>query len=71
MKNKLFLAKVDPACLYCEHGRPASDGVMILCEKRGIVSPFYTCRRFLYCPLKRVPKRQPKLPEFSAEEFAL
>ena len=71
MRKKLFLGKFPPACEYCEHGRKASDNLMILCIKKGVVSPHYACRRFVYSPLKRVPHRQPKLPTFSPEEFLL
>ena len=71
MRNGLFAGDISPACEYCEYGRRASDNVMILCIKKGMVSPYYSCRKFLYSPLKRIPKRQPRLPEFSPEEFQL
>lgn len=71
MRNRMFSNDIPPACEYCEHGRRAADHIMILCKKRGPVSPHYSCRRFLYSPLRRVPKRRPKLPTFSAEDFEL
>jgi len=71
VKNRLFSGPVEPACEYCEHGRRAADNVMILCIKKGMVAPHYSCRRFVYSPLKRVPRRQPRLPTFSPEEFKL
>ena len=71
MKNGLFAGDVPPSCEYCEFGRKASDHVMILCIKKGMVSPYYSCRKFRYSPLKRIPKRRPKLPEFTSEDFAL
>ncbi len=60
---------ISPACEYCTYGQRAADPRMILCE--GVVSPDYHCRRYQYDPLARVPKRQPKLPTFSAEDFSL
>jgi hypothetical protein len=33
------------------------------CCKQGIVPPSYSCRRFSYDPLKRVPPR-PNAPDF-------
>ena len=36
-----------------------------------IVSPYYKCKKFRYDPLRRVPKRPPKLPAFSPEDFSL
>lgn len=71
MKNTLFSNNMEPACEYCEYGRLAADRFMILCSKKGPVSPHYSCRRFAYSPLKRVPKRQPRLPSFTEEDFKL
>lgn len=70
-KTKLFGNTIEPACLYCQHGRPAADRVMILCRKYGPVAPHYHCRKFIYDPLKRVPKRPKKMPGFTAEDFSL
>lgn len=71
MKRSLFSTTIPPACEYCQHGRPATDPKMILCQKKGVVSPYYKCRRFLYDPLKRVPRPRPRLPRFTAEDFQL
>ncbi len=68
---KLFGARIDPACEYCRHGQASQDGQMILCRNKGIVAPYYSCRKFFYCPLKRIPKPRPKLLEFSPEDFEL
>lgn len=70
-KKKLFGQQVEPACLYCEKGRPAPDNVMVLCRKYGPVAPTYQCKKFIYDPLKRIPRRQPKLPEYDEEDFKL
>ncbi len=70
-KKDFFGATISPACEYCEFGHRAADPRMILCSKRGVVSPYYHCKRFAYDPLRRIPKRQPKLPSFTAEDFSL
>lgn len=70
-KYILFGAEIEPACQYCEYGRLAADKKMILCKKKGIVSPFYSCKKFFYDPLKRIPRRQPRLPQFTREDFLL
>lgn len=70
-KKKLFGNNIEPACEYCRHGSRSSDNAMILCSKKGIVSPFYSCGKFEYMPTKRIPRRRPKLPEFSREDFKL
>lgn len=70
-KRKLFGNNIEKACAYCEHGRLASDKLMILCRKYGPVSPHYKCRHFLYDPLKRVPVRTPSLPRYEESDFKL
>lgn len=70
-KKEPYGATIAPACEYCLYGRRAADEKVILCEKCGPVSPGHHCRKYRYDPLQRVPKRQPKLPEFSPEDFVL
>ena len=68
----LFEKKMDPRCAYCRNGAPAENGDVI-CRKKGIVSPAFSCRAFRYDPLRRVPPR-PAAPDFSglrAEDFKL
>lgn len=70
-KKKLFGNNIQPACTYCQLGRPSYDKTMVLCRKYGPVAPYYHCRKFTYSPLKRIPRRQPQLPTFSPEDFQL
>lgn len=70
-KVKLFGNNIAPACEYCEFGSKRSDKAMILCDKKGIVSPYYSCNKYSYNPVKRNPKRRPDLPDFSKEDFTL
>lgn len=69
--SKLFGNNIEPACTYCALGKPAADNIMVLCRKYGPVAPYFKCKRFKYDPLKRVPKRPPRLPDFSPEDFSL
>lgn len=70
-KNKLFGNMISPACEYCQFGTRSRDNAMILCSKKGVVSPFYSCNKYVYMPTKRIPKRRPNLPDFTAEDFKL
>ena len=58
-KKPPYGTKISPACAYCTHGSPAADQKMVLCKNRGVVSPYFACRKFRYDPLLRVPRRQP------------
>ena len=47
-----------PKCDYCQNGKRARDGNKVLCEKRGLVEQNYSCKAFIYSPLKRIPVKQ-------------
>lgn len=71
-KPLLFGEKIEPSCGYCEHGDIAKEGFTVFCKKKGIVSVTDNCRKFLYAPLKRVPKRPPVLGgKFENDDFDL
>ena len=71
MARKLFGKNIDHACEYCLNGKITEDRKMVLCEHKGIVAPFYSCRKYVYDPLKRIPKRQNKLPKYNENDFKL
>lgn len=55
---KYFDKKIDPKCDYCQFGKRAKDGNKVLCEKKGLVDCNYSCSKFIYSPLKRIPVKQ-------------
>lgn len=69
-KKPLYGSKIAPACAYCASATPAADPKMILCKRRGVVAPHFSCRKFVYDPLLRVPYRQ-ELPDFDPKDFSL
>lgn len=69
--KKLFGNSVVPSCTYCQYGRATVDPSQVLCRKYGPVSSSYSCKKFLYAPTKRTPKKPPKLEEFSEDDFKL
>ncbi len=68
---RLFDPHIEPSCSYCQYGTATKDGLAILCRRRGVMLPDSFCRRFRYDPLLRVPSRQPRLPQYDAEDFTL
>lgn len=56
--GKYFDKHIVPKCDYCRFGKRAKDGNKVLCEKRGLVDANYSCGKFLYSPLKRIPVKQ-------------
>ncbi len=62
----LFRKKIERSCAYCRYGAHLEDG-QILCAKKGLRTDQDSCRRFLYDPCKRVP-RKAKALDFSKYE---
>ena len=68
----LFQKNIEPHCTYCAKGTQLEGG-KILCGRRGVVSPEWSCRSIKYDPLKRVPPA-PAALDFSRlkdEDFTL
>jgi len=68
----LFKRKIEPRCGYCKKSVALQED-LVLCIKKGIVTPGGHCGAFQYDPLRRVPPR-PAAPDFSKlkeEDFAL
>lgn len=68
-KKKLFQQDIQPRCAYCAKGAPLEEG-RVLCGKRGVVSPGYSCSSFRYDPFKRVPPKPTKLATDKLDEDA-
>ncbi len=68
----LFRKKINRSCSYCHRGT-AMENDQILCAKHGVVSAFYSCRKFRYDPCKRIPpKMKPlDLKKYNDVDFSL
>ena len=55
---KYFDKHIEPKCDQCQFGKRTKDGNKVLCEKRGLVEQTYSCNKFIYSPLKRIPVKQ-------------
>ena len=72
MKKTVFnLENIEPACEYCQFGKPAPDGETVLCPRKGVVAKSFKCRKYKYDIMKRVPKKAPKLQSFDKEDFSI
>ena len=54
MKKNEITEKI---CAYCEKASGIYDDDTMICKNRGIVSKAYSCRKFIYDPLKRIPPK--------------
>lgn len=71
MAKKILGENIDPKCAYCAFGTLTADEKTVLCPKKGILDPDFSCKKFSYDPLKRTPRRPKKLQTFSAQDFEL
>lgn len=71
MFKKLFGNHIVPACLYCAKARTSVRPGVMLCTKKGIVDPDFSCRGFEYDPIKRIPHGRAKPMTFSQDDFSL
>ena len=69
--SSYFSSEIPPECRYCRFGFFSCYGVHILCEKKGVVDPFSSCKKYRYAPLKRIPQRPKPLPQFDSGDFEL
>lgn len=67
----LFRVDMDPACGICENSSPSDEGGLHCQKCRRSVTDYEHCKKFLYAPLKRVPRSTPPLPQYSKEDFML
>lgn len=68
----LFRKKITRSCSYCQHGTSMGQD-QILCYKQGVVSAYYSCRKFCYNPCKRIPAKMKALDteKYQDTDFSL
>ena len=68
----LFRKKITRSCSYCQRGT-ALGCDQILCTKYGVVSAYYSCRKFIYNPCKRIPPKMKALDlqKYNDTDFSL
>ena len=68
----LFRKKIERSCTYCTFATKIDDELM-LCLKKGVVSPDSACRKFQYDPTKRIPPKQKPLDfsKYEDEDYSL
>lgn len=68
----LFSRKMPRSCRYCACGTQVTDE-QVLCNKRGLVSVYYACRKFEYDPCKRIPVKAKalNLKKYADDDFSL
>lgn len=67
-QTPLFGGNIEPNCAYCAHSATVEGGTK--CQLNQIPENA-SCKRYTYDPLRRAPKGEPALGNFTAEDFKL
>ena len=70
-KKSYFGNRISPSCSYCLFGNRSREGNKVLCEKQGLVDADYSCKKWVYDPIKRVPKKQLNIPNQEDIKYAV
>ena len=62
---------IEKRCCYCEHATPIRETPSYICNKKGAVPYNFSCRKFIFDPLKLSPRLPAKSLKFSPEDFKL
>ena len=58
MKKQRDTWEIEKFCAFCEHASELITESEFLCAYKGVVGARFSCRKFMYDPLKRKPKRK-------------
>ena len=75
MLNNQIAKKVDEMiekrCCYCEKASEIRETTGYICNKKGVVPYHFSCKKFVFDPLKLSPLLPAKTLKFSPEDFKL
>ena len=66
--NDLFGKQIEPNCAYCANSLQVQGDIRC---RIGQIPEEMCCRQYIYDPLRRAPRGEPKLGNFTAEDFEL
>ena len=62
---------IEKKCCYCENAAAIRDTNGYICKKKGVVSYNFTCKKFVFDPIKLSPMLPAKTLQFSSEDFEI
>lgn len=71
MSKRLFGKNVSPCCSLCEKSIPSHNPDILICSIADKVTPFDSCKHFVYEPLKKTPNKHFSLPKYTINDFSL
>ena len=71
LSNRFFNKKIPKNCSYCANARKSKALNIIFCKFKGPVFENNCCGKYVYDPLKRVPRQTQPIGKFTIEDFDL
>ena len=71
LKKRAPKDEVEPNCAYCIFAVEVVGEECILCPKKGIMQIGDACKKFVYDPLKKIPRKSPPPQVFQPGDFNL
>ena len=62
---------IEKKCCYCENAIPIKETRGYICNKKGIVTYNFSCKKFSFDPLKLSPMLPAKTLQFSPDDFKI
>ena len=62
---------IEKRCCYCESASAIHETTGYICNKKGVVPYNFSCKKFIFDPLKLAPKLPAKILQFEAADFDL
>jgi len=63
--------EIEKKCCYCEYATEVKAMEAYLCNRHGAVAYDFTCKKFIFDPLKLSPRLPAKKLAFTAADFGL
>ena len=63
--------EIEKKCCYCENAIPIKETRGYICNKKGIVTYNFSCKKFAFDPLKLSPILPAKTLQFSPDDFKI
>jgi hypothetical protein len=62
---------IEKRCCYCESASAIRETTGYICNRKGVVPYNFSCKKFVFDPLKLSPRLPAKSLQFSPEDFQL
>ena len=62
---------IEEKCCYCESASPIRETSGYICNKKGVVSYNFKCKKFVFDPTKLIPVLPARPLEYSPDDFKL